>query len=90
MGTEHLVSLSRQALAVLDELKQYTGGDELLFTGERSRLKPISENTMIYELRLGDGDVFFRDIDLLLFFIASSSFQRLYCFNADSYNKRSL
>jgi len=54
MGTEHLVPLSRQAIAVLDELRSYTGDDKYLFTGERSRLKPISDNTMIYAMyRLG-------------------------------------
>ena len=54
MGTEHLVPLSRQAIAVLEDLKQYTGDDKYLFTGERSRLKPISNNTMIYAMyRLG-------------------------------------
>ncbi len=54
MGTEHLVPLCRQAIAVLEDLKQYTGDDKYLFTGERSRLKPISNNTMIYAMyRLG-------------------------------------
>jgi len=54
MGTEHIVPLSRQATAVLDELSPITGSDNYLFTGERSRLKPISENTMIYAMyRMG-------------------------------------
>jgi len=54
MGTEHLVPLCRQAIAVIEDLKQYTGDDKYLFTGERSRLKPISNNTMIYAMyRLG-------------------------------------
>ena len=54
MGTEHLVPLSRQAIAVLEDLKQYTGDDKYLFTGERSKLNPISNNTMIYAMyRLG-------------------------------------
>ena len=54
MGTEHLVPLCRQAIAVLEDLKQYTGDYKYLFTGERSRLKPISNNTMIYAMyRLG-------------------------------------
>ena len=54
MGTEHIVPLSCQALAVLDELSPLTGNDNYLFTGERSRLKPISENTMIYAMyRMG-------------------------------------
>ncbi|MDP6166278.1 MAG: tyrosine-type recombinase/integrase [Gammaproteobacteria bacterium] len=54
MGTEHIVPLSCQAIAVLDELSPITGNDNYLFTGERSRLKPISENTMIYAMyRMG-------------------------------------
>ena len=54
MGTEHLVPLCRQAIAVLADLKQYTGDDKYLFTGERSKLNPISNNTMIYAMyRLG-------------------------------------
>lgn len=54
MGTEHLVPLSRQAIAVLDELKPISGQYELLFPGERSRARPISENTMTYALyRMG-------------------------------------
>ena len=54
MGTEHLVPLCRQAIAVLEDLKQYTGNDKYLFTGERSKLNPISNNTMIYAMyRLG-------------------------------------
>lgn len=54
MGTEHLVPLSRQALALLETLRPVSGHYDLLFPGERSRVKPISENTMTYALyRLG-------------------------------------
>jgi integrase len=54
MGTEHLVPLSRQALALLETLRPISGHYVLLFPGERSRVKPISENTMTYALyRLG-------------------------------------
>jgi integrase len=54
MGTEHLVPLSSQAIALLKDLQPITGNDIYLFTGERSRLKPISENTMIYAMyRMG-------------------------------------
>ncbi|MAR89471.1 MAG: integrase [Pseudomonadales bacterium] len=57
MGTEHIVPLSRQALAVLEELKKITGQYDLLFPGERSRAKPISENTMTFALyRMGYKD----------------------------------
>ena len=54
MGTEHIVPLSRQAIAVLKQLRPITGTAELVFHGERTRAKPISENTMTYALyRLG-------------------------------------
>lgn len=54
MGSEHLVPLSRQAIALLEELRPISGHYEFLFPGERSRAKPISENTMIYALyRMG-------------------------------------
>ena len=54
MDTEHLVPLSRQVLALLEDLKPISGHYELLFPGERSRAKPISENTLTYALyRLG-------------------------------------
>lgn len=54
MKTEHLVPLSRQALELLDELRPFSGQYDLLFPGERSRKKPISENTMTYALyRMG-------------------------------------
>ena len=54
MNTEHLVPLSRQALELLNELSPITGQYDLLFPGERSRSKPISENTMTYAMyRMG-------------------------------------
>jgi len=54
MKTEHLVPLSRQAINILEELKPISGHYDLLFPGERSRAKPISENTMTYALyRMG-------------------------------------
>lgn len=46
MKTEHLVPLSRQTLAILDELRPITGQYELLFPSERSRLDAMSDNTM--------------------------------------------
>ena len=48
MREEHLVPLSRQALALLDELKLHTGHRELLFPSQTTLTKPISENTMVY------------------------------------------
>lgn len=53
MKTEHLVPLSTQALAILDELKEIGGGSRFVFPG-RSRDKPISNNTLLFALyRLG-------------------------------------
>ena len=54
MDTEHIVPLSRQALAVLEDIRPLTGVAELVFHGERSRIKPISMNTLTYALyRMG-------------------------------------
>ncbi|MGY3954635.1 tyrosine-type recombinase/integrase [Aeromonas salmonicida] len=54
MRTEHLVPLSRQALAALDELHQLTGHCELLFPSERKLTNPMSENTLSYAMgRMG-------------------------------------
>lgn len=54
MRTEHLVPLSRQALAVLDELRLLTGHVELLFPSQTSNRKAMSENTLCYAMgRMG-------------------------------------
>ncbi len=54
MRTPHLVPLSKQALAVLEELRQESGDSELLFPGEVNPKKPISNNTVLYALyRMG-------------------------------------
>ena len=47
----HVVPLSRQALAVVGELHPLTGNDALLFPGARSRTRPISDNTLNAALR---------------------------------------
>lgn len=50
----HVVPLSRQAVATLDELKTTSGMHALVFPGRSERDKPISENTLLYALyRLG-------------------------------------
>lgn len=50
---EHIVPLSRQALAMLVELKEISSGSRFVFPG-RNRDKPISNNTMLFALyRLG-------------------------------------
>jgi integrase len=51
MRDEHLVPLSRQAVALLDALKPITGPDGLVFPSLRSRARPISENTINGALR---------------------------------------
>lgn len=57
MKTEHIVPLSKQAVAMLEELAPITGKHELLFPGERQRTKPISENTLTFALyRMGYKD----------------------------------
>jgi integrase len=47
----HLVPLSIQAVAILRELQPLTGRREYLFPGERSPLRPMSENTVNAALR---------------------------------------
>lgn len=51
MRREHHVPLSRQAIALLEELRALTGEGKLLFPGNRSYLQPISENTLNAALR---------------------------------------
>jgi integrase len=54
MKSPHIVPLSPQALAVLEELRTPTGHLDLLFPSQRDQRKPISENTLLYALyRLG-------------------------------------
>lgn len=57
-GTPHIVPLASQVIAILRELKPLTGRGEFVFPGVRSRLRPMSENTITAALRaLGyDGD----------------------------------
>ena len=53
MKTEHVVPLSKQALAILEQLREISGGSRFVFPG-RNRDKPISNNTMLFALyRLG-------------------------------------
>jgi len=54
MRAPHIVPLSPQSLAVIEELQPVTGQFNFLFPSQRDRRKPISENTLIYALyRLG-------------------------------------
>ena len=54
----HAVPLSGQVIALLRELEQHSGGFDLMFPGQRSHLRPISENTLnVTYRRLGfDSD----------------------------------
>ncbi len=45
MREEHLVLLSKQALAVLDKIGSISGGRELVFPSPYYPSKPLSENT---------------------------------------------
>jgi integrase len=51
MRREHRVPLPRQALAILEGLKPYTGHGALVLPGLRTVMRPISENTMNAALR---------------------------------------
>jgi len=54
MNAEHLVPLSTQVLAVLNELYPLTGRYELLFPSRDNPAKCISTNTILYAMyRLG-------------------------------------
>lgn len=51
MREKHIVPLSRQAVQILQELHPLTGGGRYIFPGERSRERPMSENTVLAALR---------------------------------------
>ena len=51
MNEPHIVPLSRQALAVLEDLRPLTGRGRYLFPGARSAERPMSENTINGALR---------------------------------------
>ena len=51
MRVQHIVPLSRQAVAILRELHPLTGAGTFLFPGVRSSAKPMSENTVNAALR---------------------------------------
>ncbi|MEB0866237.1 integrase arm-type DNA-binding domain-containing protein [Citrobacter youngae] len=52
MKMPHLVPLSKQAVAVLKQLKLLSGSSELLFPGDHDPRKPMSENTINKALRV--------------------------------------
>lgn len=51
MKEQHIVPLSRQAIAVLREIQPLTGDGRYVFPGERTRERPMSENTVNAALR---------------------------------------
>ncbi len=51
MRRPHIVPLSEQALAVLENLKLYSGNGKYLFPSTRTETKPISDVTMLNALR---------------------------------------
>lgn len=50
-GTEHLVPLSRQSVAILRELHALNGAGRYVFPGARDRKRPMSEGTINAALR---------------------------------------
>lgn len=52
MKDEHLVPLSRQTVALLEQIKKITGESVFVFTGAHSMDKPMSENTINKALRV--------------------------------------
>jgi len=51
---EHIVPLSRQAIAILEELRPLTGSYELVFPNRNNLSKAMSENTLLYAMyRMG-------------------------------------
>jgi len=56
MRTLHLVPLSKQALKILKQIKQFSGEHKLVFIGDHDPRKPMSENTVNSELRVMGHD----------------------------------
>jgi integrase len=52
MKDEHLVPLSVQAISLLEQIKDMTGGSAFVFAGAHSMDKPMSENTINKALRV--------------------------------------
>jgi integrase len=54
MQSEHIVPLSRQAIAVLKELQPQSGSYALVFPNQSNVSRPMSENTLLYAMyRMG-------------------------------------
>jgi len=54
MRTEHIVPLTDQSLAILEDIKKLSGNRPLLFPSERGEGKSMSNNTLLYAIyRMG-------------------------------------
>ncbi len=54
MRTPHIVPLSKQSIAVLEQIHKFSSGKDLLFPSERGYGKSMSNNTILYALyRMG-------------------------------------
>lgn len=51
MGAPHLVPLSRQAVAILRDIRPYTGEGRYVFPSPRTDARPISDNAVLSALR---------------------------------------
>ncbi|WP_323635276.1 tyrosine-type recombinase/integrase [Pectobacterium polaris] len=52
MRTPHIVPLSRQSIAILKQIRDISGHQELIFPGDHNPYKPMCENTVNKALRL--------------------------------------
>jgi integrase len=50
-NTDHIVPLSRQAVAILHELHPITGTGRFVFPGARTRKRPMSDNAILAAMR---------------------------------------
>ncbi|MGY3830013.1 tyrosine-type recombinase/integrase [Citrobacter freundii] len=56
MRRPHIVPLSQQSIAILKQIKDISGDDELVFPGDHNPYKPMCENTVNKALRLMGWD----------------------------------
>ncbi len=50
-GTQHIVPLSTQAIAILKEIQSLTGSGQYVFPSGRSRRRPMSDNAILAAMR---------------------------------------
>ena len=54
MRREHLVPLSKQAVQILQQVAEISGGESLVFPSQNNPNKPMSENTLLFAIyRMG-------------------------------------